>query len=243
MPNQLRFDLTNPRDVAKVRAAHSMYMKRGHAIDSVANTYGVGHNTLRYAFRDLKLPTKVNRRVDPQEAKELQRQLDAPLDYIAARYGVHTNTVRKWMKQRPVNKKFQGAPAKKWWRAILVAVNNDPNDFYHVLIQHPHRLKPHYIPDLYRRHAKHRQPILWQLDQTNPAESITADDLEMMASDTEPCDDHAPSVFIATREYIRPVKWTNESIANDLNELDNEYDESESDANLHELAEELGIDL
>lgn len=240
MPNKQRFDLSDPRTRNEIEEIHDEYMNSERDVEGTAHKYGVGHNTLRRMFKLYGLPLKVNRTTNPEEVRVLQRELEAPLDYLAAKYRVHENTVRIWLKNsRWKHKKFQGAAAKVWWQSVGQTCNG-PNDFFHLMTHDPHNLAPERVPRLYHRRFKPNAAILWELNLNVPARVLEDTEIPPIMCQTVPdTKNPRPRMFLGTKSRINAVAWDEST----TNELDGEYDETESDLDIYALAEEMGVDL
>jgi hypothetical protein len=233
-----------PRDpVARdeLHRLHAEYMEPNETLETVSRHNGIGHNTLRKAFAAFGLPVKVNRHVSPDEVRELQRELDAPIDYLAAKYNVHENTARLWLKNsRYKHKKFQGAPAKKWWNA-MAATCEGPNEFFRLMTRPPHDLNPQRVVDIYHRRFKPENPLLWRLDHPTPAMEIAMDDVADYAESTEPDPAPRPTMYLGMGGKTHALRWANRD--DEPRELAELTEEKESDVDLQSIADDLGIPL
>lgn len=235
---------------AKLEHMHTEYMQSDHAIDVVARKYGVGHNNLRNAFKAAGLPIKNPRNVNIDEVKQVQAELGAPADYIAARYDVTDNTARTWLRRRPAAKNYKGFHAQHWWRAIMEECRNDPNEFFAMMIGTPHFMTPHRIPPVFHKHARPKGLILWSLNMPDaPAEYVHPDNERDVRYETMPDNAYIPQLYLGEGKNCTAVQWTPESIAANATTpvaaLDEEYDAEDSmdDIDLEALAADLGIDL
>lgn len=199
-----------PGENKEAWAAYQRYLEPNQTLETIGAAMGISHNTLRAAFNARGYPLKVNRRANAREVVAFQREANVPIDYLAARFRVHENTVRKWLRRARARAELGQKAAHMFWQTLADHCET-PDAFYHTLANAPHNLKPQAIPVLYHRRIKPKACIVWQLETKEAAREVDTATLQEMAEMTEADTSAYPRMFLGQGQTATPVRWADES--------------------------------
>lgn len=194
-------------------AAYQKYLEPGHTVETVAAGLEISPNTLRAAFHDRGYRLKVNRAVNRNEVIAFQKEARVPIDYLAARFGVRENTVRKWLRGFRRTHVTRRA-AQAFWDT-LAERSETPGKFFNVLANPPHNLSPQIIPLLYHKRINPVTPVIWQLTALEVARELDTETLHELARETEHDDSVFPQIFLGQGKIATPVRWQSDDATED----------------------------
>lgn len=214
-------------------AAYRKYLEPGQTIETVAASLEVSPNTLRGAFHDRGYRLKVNKKANRNEVIAFQKEARVPVDYLAARFGVQENTIRRWLRTAArVNVTRRSAQA--FWDTLAQRCET-PAEFYDTLVEAPHSLDPQAIPVLYHKRIRPVTPILWQLAGDDVARELDRPTMHEVAEITEHDGSPFPQMYLGYEGTATPIQWVNEPDTDD----NSSSLSSGSDLNMQSILEDI----